>query len=127
MIAVFAVMFYSRCKHLCTGSRGDSIAVQTCCSTTVPCTSSYSSTRITVHSVPVSTAAASCADNPQAVLSAKRKRKFPGPAGALPKLVRNDMSNISLKKSQLLNSLHLYLMIKEVSQNFKQCFLSSSI
>jgi len=30
-----------------------------------------------------------------AVGSAKRKRKFPGPAGILPKLVRNDMMNIS--------------------------------
>lgn len=31
----------------------------------------------------------------RAVGSTKRKRKFPGPAGILPKLVRNDMMNIS--------------------------------
>jgi len=31
----------------------------------------------------------------QAVVSSKRKRKFPGPAGVLPKLVRNDVINVS--------------------------------
>ena len=95
VIAVLAVIFNSCCKHWCTGPRGDSIAMQTCYSTTVPCTSSHTSTRIPVQSVPESTGAASYAEA-QAVLSTKRKRKFPGPAGALPKLVRNDMSNISL-------------------------------
>ena len=94
----FSCFFICCTKHWCTGSCGDSIALQTCCSTTVPSAASCTSPVMPVHSVPVPTAATSCADSAQAVLSTKRKRKFPGPAAALPKLVRTDIINISHKK-----------------------------
>jgi len=60
----------------------------------VVCTTSCnSSLPLPVKSL--SAASSLCTNSAQAMMSTKRKRKFPGPAGVLPKLVRNDMINVS--------------------------------
>lgn len=70
-------------------------AVEPWCSASLSCTTSSTTTTsctnplLPVKSVP--TTATCGTDAVQTAMSTKRKRKFPGPAGALPKLVTNSV------------------------------------
>ena len=63
--------------------------------TTVSCAAPCTSLALPVTVTSLSTDSNLSTNSVQAVVSTKRKRKFPGPAGVLPKLVRKSMINVS--------------------------------